>query len=277
MTWRKRFIKNLFRLRFLSTWPRRLYEVVLEEEESLHASLNTRKDLEILLWYLKPKVRGLEFSRFGSDYDGGYVVHSEIAPNTVCISAGIAEDSSFEQELSNYIELIHMVDYSIESEPAKLPNGHFHKKKLVGFATSSNELTLNYFFNDEAYMNKRFIVKMDIEGSEWEVLRNLSDDQIDRIDQLIVELHDVILMIKTGRIRYLIECLEKISRRMLVFNVHGNNASEYGIFLNAFLANVVEVSFINRRLVTSSDERLPHNLNQPNKANRADLIISLPL
>jgi hypothetical protein len=86
---------------------------------------------------------------------------------------------------------------------------------------------------------KTLIVKMDVEGAELEALGAMSDDLLDRIDQLIMELH--------GTDEKYLNLVKKLKRTFVPVHLHFNN-SRCTTQFKPFASPVYEVSFVNKRL-----------------------------
>ena len=103
----------------------------------------------------------------------------------------------------------------------------------------------------------RVVVKMDVEGAEWETLLRAPSATLERIDQLVVELHGVAQEQHLAVVRRLKEFFH-------VANLHFNNFA-CAERLDPFPASVYEVLFVNRRLATTGPQRAngPHPLDAP--------------
>jgi hypothetical protein len=88
---------------------------------------------------------------------------------------------------------------------------------------------------------RRLVVKMDVEGAEWDTLLRAPDAVLQRIDQLTIELHGV-----PDQERF-IAVVVKLKRFFYVANLHFNNFScQEGIA--PFPAWAYEVLFVNKRV-----------------------------
>jgi hypothetical protein len=116
--------------------------------------------------------------------------------------------------------------------------------------------------------SSRWFVKMDIEGAEYRVLPELLESA-EHIDGMAVEFHDCDLMA-----RHVDSLLERLSEHLVVVHVHGNNNAP--LIRGSTCPRLLEVSFVNRRLLDANemtrpnDRRYPTELDQPNRADKAD-------
>jgi hypothetical protein len=86
----------------------------------------------------------------------------------------------------------------------------FADEKQRRFDTLENQLARN------GNAGSRVVVKMDVEGAEWDAFLSAPDSVLERIDQLVVEFHG------TGDVRYL-AALQRLKRFFHVAHLHFNN------------------------------------------------------
>jgi hypothetical protein len=112
---------------------------------------------------------------------------------------------------------------------------------------------------------RRLVVKMDVEGAEWDSLAATSDDVLDRIDQLIMEFHGV------RDARYL-ALVRRLKRFFHVAHWHFNNFT-CGPGVEPFPSWAYEVLFVNKRLDQPDPSRSAdglHALDAPNDPKMPD-------
>ena len=175
--------------------------------------------------------------RMGRDNDGGYIFINDIDKNDYVISMGVADDVSFEKDISGIVGFIDIYDYSIDSLPDNVNNSVFFKEKIG----SSSGYVL-----ERIPKNFDSILKIDIEGGEWEFFRSLSEEDINRFRQIVVEIH---WMIDDGEI-YIKECpvevIEKINNTHQIISVHPNNNADCVIIDGITIPKVLELTFLRR-------------------------------
>ena len=113
---------------------------------------------------------------------------------------------------------------------------------------------------------QRLVVKMDVEGAEWDTLLRTPDAILDRIDQLTIEMHGV------DQPERFLSVVRKLKRFFYVANVHFNNFScQAGIA--PFPAWAYEVLFVSKHLGVldaSAPAGAPPGLTTPNNPAWAD-------
>ena len=97
---------------------------------------------------------------------------------------------------------------------------------------------------------KRLVVKMDVEGAEWDTLAKASDATLDRIDQLAIELHGV------QDPDQLAAVIRRLKQFFYVASLHFNNfACQDDVA--PFPAWAYEALFVNKRIGMPGGSALP--------------------
>jgi hypothetical protein len=119
----------------------------------------------------------------------------------------------------------------------------FHEECVAGepatldgrrFDTPENQFKMN---GDDG---KRLVIKMDVEGAEWDTLLRMPDPVLQQIDQLTIELHGV----QEPRFA---AAIVRLKRFFYVASLHFNNFScAEGIL--PFPAEAYEALFVNKRI-----------------------------
>lgn len=184
-----------------------------------------RKLREAILAELQPvALKNCTFARFGSANDGGYVMcENLIGTIDAAYSYGIGPNADWDCDVSRrYHVPIHQYDCFDPARPT-CDGGtfDFHNECIAGqpgtndgrvFDTLENQINRN----DDP--GRRFIIKMDIEGAEWDALLATPDDLLASIPQITMELHGY----DDPKI---LEVLRKLKRNFYVVNLHFNNWS----------------------------------------------------
>jgi hypothetical protein len=112
---------------------------------------------------------------------------------------------------------------------------------------------------------RRLVVKMDVEGAEWDTFLQTPGEVFARIDQMAVEFHDV------GDERFVL-AVAKLKESFHVAHLHFNNFS-CADALEPFTARAYEVLFVNKRIGVTDGMPAPpgpHALDTPNNPHVAD-------
>ena len=173
-----------------------------------------------------------EKKRLGKDYDGGYII-SEI-PNikyTTLLAGGIANDISFEEDFINkyVIDNTYAFDGTINKLPKKNSKITFIKKN-IGFSNNAKNTNLH----DIIDVNECIFVKMDIEGGEIPWIKSLSDEQMNKFEQIVMEFHNPFSNKE-------IDVFDKINKNHYLIHFHGNNCCGTRNHNGVIIPNVLNV------------------------------------
>lgn len=218
--------------------------------------------------------RKAQLQRFGSDSDGGYVLDSRISLETVCLSLGISNEVSFDLALSKYVSKIEMYDFSISGLPLEIPRSTFYR---IGISADSREgfISLEDAI-EKIEASSPIILKMDIEGDEWESLVSCKKTSLERCNQIVVEFHNLQRLPFRSNFEFLIEQMSKQLAGFAVVNVHANNWDSFHIISGVPVPNVIEVTYLRRDWLYSlqrSESSRQQNLNLANNPALPDFIL----
>jgi hypothetical protein len=213
--------------------------------------------------------------RFGDRNDGGYLMCGNLLGSIrAAYSYGIAGRDQWGCDVVRKFQVpLHQYDCFDLAKPA-CPGGPtvFHAECIGSvrradaagrlFDTLENQLTRN---GDDA---NRVVVKMDVEGAEWDTLLRAPAAVLERIDQLVVELHGIGLQHHVSTVRRLKEFFH-------VAHLHFNNY-KCAERIDPFPSTVYEVLFVSKRLTTTRGRAAatPHPLDGPNRPSRPDCQIA---
>ena len=202
---------------------------------------------QALLKAIRPvALKNCTLKRFGSVNDGGYLMcENLIGPIAATYSYGIDTEDNWGCEVSTtYNVAVHQYDCFTPHRPAcKGGRPVFHNeciadRRKIEDSYSYDTLAHQIARNGDA--GKRLLVKMDVEGAEWDSLLATPDGVLERIDQLPMELHGI------DDRRYL-EVVRKLKRTFYVVSVHFNNWS-CAPDADPFPSRTYQVLLVNKRL-----------------------------
>ena len=243
-----------------------------------------------------PKIFKPEFDydlcRLGSDHDGGYLIENSSFQNTeFLISFGISTNWDFEREFIKYKNIGFLAfDGSINEDfwnknekiaykkllklsfirylKFKLIKKSFYKffnkKNLIPKYISKNlENSLNFLeVLNMCNYNKNLFFKIDIEGSEYEILDDLVEHQ-EKIVGLAIEFHEC-----NQNFEKIIAFLKKFKLKLV--HIHANN---YDKNLEYKIPNTLEISFSKDPVPIKNFSGLPHKLDRPNRARNNEIFL----
>lgn len=164
---------------------------------------------------------------------------------------------------------VFMYDMTIADLPWHHKNFHFFKEGIAGRKIEEQSLdTLENFVARNGHENnEHMILKMDVEGAEWDFLANVSSELLSRFDQMVFEFHNMIQPKTATEMESTLTALKKINATHTLVHVHGNN---HGPFLNmdgiGVFPDAPEVTYVRNGLHEFEDDDeifLPLDLDEP--------------
>lgn len=217
------------------------------------------------------KVREKNLVRIGNvKGDGGYIMVDDFDVYMRAYSFGLGNDISWDMDIACRGINIFMYDHTI----CQLPQVHnlFHFNK-IGVGTDKDCLPLEKLMEKNNDLNNyNLILKMDVEGAEWEVLERTSTDLLNHFNQMTLELHDICKFENKEKI---LNVLQKLSLTHQAVWVHGNNANKSEIAGGILMPNVLEVTFARKDtyLFENGECMFPMSLDLPNLIRRQDYVL----
>lgn len=107
------------------------------------------------------------------------------------------------------------------------------------------------------------VLKMDVEGCEWDVFDQLDENTLLRFDQIVIELHSLLTSSKSQK-ALILSVLEKLSNTHNVVHVHANNSCKCSYMENSVTPDVIEVTYIRKGYanIKKMTQKLPRNLDK---------------
>jgi hypothetical protein len=217
-------------------------------------------------------VTNCELARFGAVNDGGYLVCANLLDAvTAAYSYGIEGRDEWGCQISETLDVpVQEYDCFDVRRPMCAEGRLVFHPECVGPSRATHD---GKFFDSIAAQverngdaGKTLVVKIDVEGAEWDSFLATPPSVFDRIDQLIVEFHGV------DDERYL-RTIEKLKESFVFAHVHYNNGG-CKPDIEPFPSWVFEALLVNKRLAQTDGEPAPPsplpNLDAPNGAHSPD-------
>lgn len=121
------------------------------------------------------------------------------------------------------------------------------------------------------------VLKMDVEGMEWDVLAKVSGETLAQFSQIVIEFHRMGTVLHPPGHAEVKAVLSKLAATHVPVHVHGNNVRLPVRIGDLILPDVIEVSWVRRsdhegRFIPRH-EPFPTDLDRPNIAHRVDLFL----
>jgi hypothetical protein len=242
------------------------------------ASSRARAHRDLLAELRPVSLANCQFERFGEPNDGGYLLCANLlGAAESAYSYGIAGYDGWGCEVSRRLNVpVHEYDCFDTRRPA-CPEGRpvFHPECLGDLPTVDGAGrvfdTLAHQLVKNGDARRRLIVKVDIEGAEWESLAGTPDSILQRIDQLTIEFHHPFEAPLSGVMRRLrldrpltprlwivddraLSVIRRLKRYFHIAHVHFNNYSCTGD-LSPLPGWAYEVLFVNRTIAAEDASR----------------------
>jgi len=199
-----------------------------------------------------------EKKRLGKDYDGGYII--AVIPDvkyTTLIAGGIRNDISFEEDFINIytVDNVYAFDGTIDNLPKENSKITFIKKN-IGYHNDNTFTNIH----DIIDVNESIFVKMDIEGGEIPWIKSLSDEQMNKFEQIVMEFH---FPFSNNEI----DVFDKINKNHYLIHFHANNCCGTRNHNGVIIPNVFECTYLHQKYFTTIElnkELIPSNLDMKN-------------
>lgn len=208
--------------------------------------------------------------RVGREYDGGYIMLFPFSSDKIAYSIGICDDVSWDLDMVKEGYKVFQYDHTIKRLP--LNNDNFFFKKIgISSSDSTNLKTLNTMINENKHCsNNGMVLKMDVEGCEWDVLNNLTNE-LEKFDQIVIELHN---LLDINKKEIIINGLKKLTEHHRLVHIHYNNYGKIVYVGDYVAADSIEVTLIkSNKCLNTSNRLLPVSLDKPCNPGMDDIYI----
>jgi hypothetical protein len=219
---------------------------------------------KLLVPYKYPNLK-----RYGGKIDGGYILsESLLNDSNIIYSYGVGPEDiyiSFDKEMAALGKKVYLYDASIEELWDKNVNFIF-KSEYVNSANIHSHIVENKHDNEF-----NMVLKMDIEGNEFETLINADEKIFQHFNQLTVEVHDVLnshneenflINAENTELRWQnkINLLNKLNKFYTLVHIHGNNYSQNQ---SQGICDVIELTYIRNDFISPNPEILQQGCPNP--------------
>lgn len=226
------------------------------------------------------EVKDVPMKRLGRRGDGGYIMLDDFTENQIAYSFGISDDVSWDIDaLANGIKDVYMYDHTIDGLPENKEGFHWFKTGITGiYDAKIPELrTLEQLLKDNGHENQiNMLLKMDVEGAEWDVLNHSNSGTLNRFSQIVLELHNVNSFEMYPKI---IRALQLLNKTHVPINLHGNNWEGYEYGDKFSIPDALEITYVHKIKYAQNLQRcvkfFPSDVNEPNSDNFSEIIMGV--
>jgi hypothetical protein len=218
----------------------------------------------------------LQKQRLGQKNDGGYVIPMNVVSDIEAVVVfGVNDDDSFEKDLANYLDPKKIPFYLCDPFVPYTKTSEFHFESL-GLAAETKDKMIAWRDVRKRFglEGKKILLKIDIEGAEWESLANLVTSDLDGVVCLLIEFHHLIRLQDLDNQQKVLTLLNKI---FTVVHLHANNcgycfANEKILFPDVLECTYVSTNYLDSHGIQRSIRQIPYpsEIDQPNTLERPE-------
>jgi hypothetical protein len=229
--------------------------------------------------YLCPMIANdAEFIRIGREGDGGYVMVDDFIGVGHGVSIGIGTELSWDLSMADRGIKMLLVDHTIPELAATHPNFKFERVGLGTLDSDAPDLAPLSKIIELAGLDtsEKAILKIDVEGHEWEALIETDSAEFKKFSQIVIELHGLADYSDHDAHLRRLYVLRNLAATHQVVHLHANNWGGYKIVGGKPVPDVVECTWVRRDLFTFSEfdrNSLQVHKDVPNNADKADIEI----
>ena len=211
-------------------------------------------------------------ARYGRIGDGGYVHLDHFDGLDAAISLGIGSEVSWDVAMAEHGLEVYQFDNSVDAPPTASPRFHF-TRATVG--EGNGELGLAEIVAIAGVVPARTILKIDVEGAEWDLLAAAPDDLLGAFPQIVCEFHGLGSSAFFLDVEVRLATLARLNAHYRVIHIHGNNTSGVRLIGSLAIPEVLEVTYASRSryVFTDSDEVFPTELDAPNDPGLREIVL----
>ena len=231
-----------------------------------------KKEIFKIVELLRPLNLGHDYIRLGGISDGSYMVPKILNDIKFCFSAGYGGDCSFEKSLENFGIKSFLADHSFDA-PTELKNFDYQKKFIKSYS-SNDSININDWIETSVSLNqKKMILQIDVEGSEYEIIHAITENNLQKFDVLVIEFHNLFLANNQIFYKYFLECIYKLKKYFEIFYLQPNNCCGVSNFDTIIFPNVLEITLLNKTRIIKKDKFTFKNLAVKNILTKKEIIL----
>lgn len=211
------------------------------------------------------KVVGHELVRVGASGDGGYIMLNDFKDVSIAYSFGIGRDVSWDEWIAQEEVSVYCYDHTIEKLPVKNDRLIFNKIGISGEDyIEKGLLSMTSILCKNGHEREQgLILKMDVEGAEWEFINSTSPEILNHFSQMTFELHD---LNNINNKLMVIAALEKLNKTHQAVWIHANNNGVTERAGKIVMPSLLEITYVNKEQYAfiPTTYNCPINIDAPN-------------
>jgi hypothetical protein len=258
-------------------WPISLFVHLMGWLGAFPTRLTQPCQLSALIHRLRPQPCGIELTRLGPDSDGGYLLPRDFEGLTACLAGGVGRNSDFERDCADQLGLdVYLLDGSVNQPGCN--HQHFQFQSLfLGPSVHHNTITLDAWLKELPIQSEGdLILKLDIEGSEYETLLSATPEFLHRCRIIVMECHFLDQLWSEPFFRIASGCFEKLLITHACVHLHPNNRTGLLQHRGLTIPAAMEFTFLRRDRLTRHDAVVPsypHPLDRDNMRSYPTVVL----
>ncbi len=233
-----------------------------------HLESKWRGPLAELLGKLAPqRAERVDKIRMGGRHDGGYVMLDDLSGIKGAYSLGIGPNVDWDMAIAERGVPVYQYDHTVSQSPMHHKLFTFQPWRIgTHHDPDAQVVSLPSLICLNHHEDTDLILKIDIDGAEWDVFAQIDPDQLKVFRQILVEFHALDCVVDTNWRNQALTALVHLSRHHQVVHVHGNNLARILVADDVRIPETLEVTFVRRdsyRLVPTA-ETFPGPFDRPN-------------
>jgi len=205
--------------------------------------------------------------RVGPEHDSGYFLPKNI-PIKEVISGGVGKNYEFESLLAIKGLDVHMFDGSVAKVTNSSKSLSFYPKFLKpAWDSSQKSITLSEILNNHVHYCHDILLKLDIEGDEYDILLE-QVNEMQPFSVLVIEFHSLYRLSDLKFNQRFNEIFDALEKEFIPIYHNANNNRNHIQFGTSFVPEVIEIVFANKRHKSKLIERTSTYLDVANNPKR---------
>jgi hypothetical protein len=234
------------------------------------------RETESFIRQLVPVDIGIELIRVGPGGDGGYLVPDDLTGVGGCISPGVSSEIRFDLEMAHRGIPVFMADASVDGPPEKHELFHFYPKFLDVVDDAENMRLETLVAEAFQHVDGDLILQMDIEGAEYRVLLDASDDVLRSFRIILLECHDLTRLFGRQNSEMITATFRKLLRHFHIVHIHPNNVCPPTRKGGLEIPPIMEFTLIRKDRAKSEPRKgllFPHPLDRDNILSSSTVLL----